>query len=441
MILLSVKPDGSLAGPEDTTPRIAHLEHAMRLWAVADIEYQTLSNPDLTDEDAFSTIQQWFIEKEKSTPFNTIRSLTHLATSIVLQTTRPPQIFWTDRHTWKEMLFKGEKLAFSNIIHCIKQMQSRAISILENDILMETGLYVEHSNIKDDFSNQKVNYSCFSDQRNTCFLDKSLLVQAILKDPHLCSRFFNQQDNHYIWNTGALSAWLEKYAEFSQLLMTIAHILGGSPSRATEICNMHLQNTLTRTNRNLFIMGAYVVLMVIYSKTSGVQTHDKLIPHALDSITGDLLIQDLAICRPFAQMAISALYPNNSSIHHLYHNMIFVGYLTETTTANLTNILSHYTNQYVGFKINTKDWRQIITAFKNKLCTSAMEMYQESEEPKETVSALQFGHRHLTEIKHYGVSFEVLAGLPPEDLLLEFIDCSTDWHITVDTVPGKYNSL
>ena len=65
---------------------------------------------------------------------------------------------------------------------------------------------------------------------------------------------------------------------------------------------MIYHNTQARTTWNLMVFGHYVMLLCQYSKMSSLTGQDKLIPHGLDAVTSNILIQDLAITHPFAQI-------------------------------------------------------------------------------------------------------------------------------------------
>ena len=80
-------------------------------------------------------------------------------------------------------------------------------------------------------------------------------------------------------------------------------MLSGAPSRGMELTAMIYHNTQARTTQNLMVFGHHVMLLCQYSETSSLTSQDKLIPHGLDAVTSNILIQDLAIAPPLAQIA------------------------------------------------------------------------------------------------------------------------------------------
>ena len=73
------------------------------------------------------------------------------------------------------------------------------------------------------------------------------------------------------------------------------YLTGGSPAQGTEMVAMLLQNTASYPLHNLISFGPYITLVCTYLKTSSITGYDKYVPHALDGITSDLIIQELAI--------------------------------------------------------------------------------------------------------------------------------------------------
>ncbi|KIN97291.1 hypothetical protein M404DRAFT_32391 [Pisolithus tinctorius Marx 270] len=89
---------------------------------------------------------------------------------------------------------------------------------------------------------------------------------------------------------------------------------------------MTYQNTQRQPTHNLVILGRHVTLLCQYLKMTALTGKDKLIPHALDGITSDILVQDLALVQPFAEIAAKARFPDKPEVVELYCNHVFVNY-------------------------------------------------------------------------------------------------------------------
>ena len=252
--------------------------------------------------EACDDLEPWFTEGATQSTFHKLRSLTHRATSMAMLTMSNLSIFWTDRAHYSEMIFQGHQIRFEDLRKAVHDIQEGAVGVWENGVLLGLPIRVDYEHIVDNMADCRVGYSCFQDPRNECFKDKDRLWRAVLTNDQLRERFLRVGvDGGVVWNRTALFRWLQDYGRFSGLLMTLAETTAGSAIRATELHAMIANNTKSRSSRNFLVMGDYCALMVRYTKTGSMQKHDRTIPHALDAVTADLMVQDHAIARPFAR--------------------------------------------------------------------------------------------------------------------------------------------
>lgn len=200
----------------------------------------------------------------------------------------------------------------------------------------------------------------------------------------------------------------------------------------TELSCMTYKNTKTGT-RNIHVLGSYLAMIRKYHKGSALTGQDKLIPHALDAFTADLLIQDLAIARPFAELAASICYPGDLEIAKLYRDHVFVDNGKLFTTKDISAKMGSYTMAVMAHSLGVNAWRHVSIAFKRKICPRLTDLMEEDE--LDNVGSLQEGHSRATENMIYGLTPDALAG-PSEDILPLFLDCSTDWQVEFRIVPG-----
>lgn len=196
---------------------------------------------------------------------------------------------------------------------------------------------------------------------------------------------------------------------------------------------MIYHNTQMRSTRNLMIFGQHVALLRQYSKTTGFAGQDKLIPHSLDAVTGDILIQDLAIARPFAQLAAKICF-GDDEITQLYKDLLFVNFDRMFTSEHLSSIMSHYSQPRLQYSLTINSWRHIQTAWKRKFRCASEEILEQ--EGSEDVDALQAGHTRATENRIYGLSTNSLSTSAAEDILPLFLQASTSWQERCGVVPG-----
>lgn len=427
LMLSSIQKDDGFMEPKLITNIIARFEYVMRLVFLQAMHTQ--ENIELAAQD----LSVWFQEKHDST-FNSLRSLQHIASSISYTTLGLPKIWWIDREHHRSLLYKGSPIQFSAFPLMFAAIEDEMVKIWEQDLLCGLPLRVQYGRLYDNLENSDPGYSFVNDSRNTCFSDRMQLLRGILDTPHLYSRFVSYNAGGVIrWNIMAFRKWLSDYATFQRLQLMLVIMATGSPSRTTEITALLLANTATNPIRNLTVFDRFVTILCTYQKTSAISGNDKCIPHALNGFSADLLVQDLAITRPFAEVAAHLSYPDTSNIVQLYRTHIFVNQNRLFVTDDLTVTLQEITLKHLGVKLGVNAWRHVSTAFRRKLCTRMEELYEEDQ--MDTVQALQSGHSRQTENRVYALSTDSLLGAP-EDMLPLFLDASVDWQLECQLVPG-----
>lgn len=436
LALVMLKHDGSFQTPKNTTPCISRLKYALRIVMLIVIKRHA-AHHKMDDLKACQVYEQWFKEKEDST-FNTLCTIQHYASSLAYNEPSVPHVVWMDRIHYQTMRFKGHTIEFEKLTKVFSNLENDAITIWEKNILMNLPLRLDYQQITDDMGNTDVGYSFLSDKRNTCFKNRDILAKAIMADTTLSNCFLTSMiDQHGkpIWNVAELQKWLFNYSRFHGIQITSADVKGGAPSRGTEMECIEYMNTNTRI-RGLYMMGNHLAILCQYHKSASITGRNKLIPHSLDGVTSDLIIQDLAIARPFAELAVYICYPHDLDVQHRYHSYLFVNNKKLFETPQLTNILKSYTLPIYDVGLGVADWRHISAAFRRKICP-AMEIIVEDDLSHESVQALQSGHSRHTENRLYGISPEALAGAS-EDVLPLFLDASTDWQVACKIVPGGH---
>lgn len=431
LALLTLGTDGKHKEPHQITGYLAKLEYCIRLCCLWELKVISATSDD-DDEATCNLLQPWFTEKTYS-PFSRIRSLQHRASSIAYTTMSLPRIWWTDRKQWMEMLYKGEKIHIDGLRTMFVSMETKLVDLWEKKVLAGISIRVCYRDIQDDITNHDVGYSFLGDRRNTCFAERDRFLKALIDKPEIFSQFAVIRDGQLIWNKGALVQWLRDYAEFQKLVLARCEMLSGAPGRGTELTAMTYRNTKYRSQRNLVMLGKHLTMLRTYHKSGSMSGLDKLIPHSIDGVTADIMIQDLALTRPFAEIAAHICYPDRPEIKKLYQTHIFVNNTKLFDTDQLSATMARESVSHLGFGLGVNSWRHISIAFKRKLGRFAEELLEEDE--LDTVDALQAGHSRSTENRVYGLSPDALAGAP-EDLLPQFLQASTNWQLLMHTVPG-----
>lgn len=433
LAILTMQNDGTHKPAIDVTGYLAKFEYCIRLTCLKEIKKLALHIFNGDDEEACNHLQPWFTENT-NTPFAQIRSLQHRASAIAYQTMSLPRIWWIDTDQWTELLYKGERLHLDQLRCMFASHAQTIVDLWENKILKGISARVHYESLADDLTNKSFGYSFLTDKRNTCFTDRDILGKAFLADPRTASIFGHQTSGQWIWDISALKGWLRDYAEFQEHLLLRCQTLGGAPGRGTELTGISFCNTKYR-QRNLVMLGSHLTLLRCYHKSSALSGQDKLIPHGLDALTSDLIIQSLALARPFAELAIHLCYPHNPDITTLYQTQLFVNESKLFTTDNISNLLSRLSLQHCNIQLKVNCWRHISIAFKRKLGQFAEDLLELDEE--DTVDALQAGHSRATENRIYGLSPDALTGAS-EDILPLFLDASKQWQLILHIIPSGH---
>lgn len=433
LALRSIKGDGGFQTADRVTPEISHFEYLMRLTGMTQVHHLARTQYNGDQYLAVKEVVPWLQEKKIST-FSSLGSLMHQATSIVFNSPILPKTMWVDRDNHEELLWQGHNVKLDHLREACVVLEKQMVTRWEDHILMGLELRVEYEKIVEDLSNNAVGYSFLTDHRNPMFKDRDRLIRAVIDTPRLRKRFFDQQpDGSYTPNRDNWIKWVLKYAEFNKDTNVSVEIKAGAPTRVSELNAMACKNTEWRT-RNWSQMNRHSVVNMTYTKTGSITCQDKLIPHAIDALTADLMIQDHAIARPFAELACQILYPGDAAKMDLFRNRLFVGNFKPLDTTQISNHMHSIFRPLVGFNLGVQSFRQIHAAFSRKHCGQMESLLDASE--VNTAQVLQYGHTRSIHDNIYGVSADATAG-PSEDILPLFLDASTDWQRTMRVVQGQ----
>ncbi|KIK25617.1 hypothetical protein PISMIDRAFT_22752 [Pisolithus microcarpus 441] len=278
LALFTLDRDGKHKEPNSVTWHLAKLEYCIRLVSLKELKLQAASKFNQDDELACDAVQPYFTE-HTNTPFGRIRALQHCASALAFQTMSLPCIWWINNKQWTELLYKGHRINLNGLQTMFAASATAVTDLWEKKVLRGIKIHVSYQTLAEDLGNRDVGYSFLTDRRNTCFADRDLLGNKFLTDLSVSGQFGVWRDGRMIWDKGTLMQWLDDYADFQGQLLLRCETLS-------------------------VILGRHVALLHCYHKSAAMTGHEKLIPHALDALTGDLLVQSLALARPFAELAI-----------------------------------------------------------------------------------------------------------------------------------------
>ena len=352
-----------------------------------------------------------------------------------MSTQNEPNIKWKGGSKKTALVFKGHEISLDNLATQAAAIEDASRRLLTEVLLFNHPFFIDIPSLTDDMGNTTSGYSLFTDRVNEPalgYIDQ--LTRHVLNTPALRSRFIlSVKDGEVEWNTIALGTWLTNYAQLDLLCLIQIEMNCGAPPRTTELTAMSRSNTPYGMLRALRIIDGHVILMRTYHKMRAAQGHDHVIPHSLNAALAAIIIYKEAICRPFAQLCASVLYPGNEYVKSLYQNWLFVNISKPFDADNITSEMRKWTRAHLGCELGVRDWRQVSTPLRRTHAGMA-EVWLEDQN---TVDAAQAGHSHYIDRMRYGVTERSSIGLA-EDFIGPFLDTSVRWHNILRLVPGGH---
>ena len=432
-VLYSLRSDGSHTAPKYITKLFAQLKYLIRLHVL-----DCISRSD-DKVQATKDFRQWYTRKESLSTFSMVCSWQKIASSQVMLDMALASVYWIDRKTWTRMSYDGDEIDLSDVQKMFHAMEDDLVRTFEDDVLLGQQFDISTVGLTESLGNRTSGYSFLDDERNTQLKDSEYaLYNRIMSDEQLRKRFTVQVGNKWHWNHTRLRRWLEAHTRLAILLLLRCEMLSGGPARGTELINALFRSCLTQQVRNLSVVEKCLMLLRTYGKTTSLTGKDRLIPHALDSVTADILLRDLIIARPFACLAAAICFPNQPEVASRFRSYVFVKGTRLFTTDDITREMKSWTWKYLKIELGVQDWRHITIAWRRKLCPCATNLLENDHE--DYIGVEQAGHSWKVERSIYGVSPDALAGMP-EDIIPLFFIASCSWQKAMRTVPGASKAI
>ncbi|KAK1215350.1 hypothetical protein PQX77_022045 [Marasmius sp. AFHP31] len=441
----SIRKDGKLIGAVDLTPRIARIFYCMRLaWSQELISVRIAGNRTSRARgeddcfDRFDELKLWMKEGKNCT-LHHLYNIQRYASTIALTEVRDPQIVWIDRKYWEVLMFRGAKVEYADLITMFKYTEDEAVRLFKEEVIMGSELTFNWpkgaGDVSDNLQQDTPGYFFGTDPRNPNFVQENALILHVLSTPELRARFVRGVDEHGtpVWNVVQLRRWLLNYSKFEELLLLRIELIGGAPMRGTEICGMLMRNTSTRL-RNLCWVGKFLTVITRYTKTNANTGREQYLPHAADAVTTDLLMQSLALARPFASLAWSICYSDKPEGLVAYRDRLFVWMGRMFESKDISASLKKLTNRFLGSEFGLNGMRHICIAIR-RMKTEAPSSQRQQIEFEQEIEAAQAGHNLSTEQRVYAVSMNTMSNAS-DTKVFGFCMTSCKWQAMMGVTPG-----
>jgi len=102
-----------------------------------------------------------------------------------------------------------------------------------------------------------------------------------------------------------------------------------------------------------------------------------MISHSLDAVTSDILIQDLALARAFAEFAAYTCFPDKPEVKEIHCDQLFVNYQRLFNSSDLSAIMTCHSLSFLQYGLMINSWRHIQIAWKHKFRCSLDDLLKE----------------------------------------------------------------
>jgi hypothetical protein len=231
------------------------------------------------------------------------------------------------------------------------------------------------------------------------------------------------------WNDHHINLFFQKCERFIKTLFVLVHIISGQPARAPEIERYTIRNT-TDSRRLIYSLMDTMMVCSFYTKTENLTGDYKPIARFLPKGIAQLILQYLAIVRPFEQFLMS-VHPQHDretqqKRQRTYSTNLWVCNGLLLSADNLRNIFIDYNQEYLDMRLSFSTYRQSVQFFMNIHCKELMreDMVDEIDE---TIN-LQAGRTIMMGNEVYGhSSANKIPGIGANKLL-RFYRLSNGWH-------------
>ncbi|KAF6741033.1 hypothetical protein DFP72DRAFT_1122335 [Ephemerocybe angulata] len=443
LALFLLKEDGVFALPKDTTPVIAKLTRMIQLTILREMYRLQREGKYASLDAALTSLEPDYRGGRGTTTMEMLEYHQSFATALTMQTTGLPRVVWHRSYDndYTTLMFCGQPVSITDFKTIYSRLEHKAISLLENDVLLGVTQHVDLGTPKDSFNSTAHGYSFIHAPDNHFSQYRKFLGRRFLSDPKLRTHFYSVDPITSIptLNVSQCLQWLQKLAELEAINMILTEMRGGGPIRLAELCSTVACNIVTRA-RNLYAYGPHVLLVCQYNKTTHNHQRDVLVPHALSTFDGDMLVQIHTLARPFAEFLAAQIHIKPLGLDkydHAYREMLFMDALHPFDPGFISQLMGKMTKPVLGWAMTISHYRHVAIAIKDgqKLLTVFEPDTDSPVDAYTDVQARQAGHSHATEKRLYGLSPDIFEGVPGEMIQL-YIRSSREWQQCFDVVPA-----
>ncbi|KAG9098189.1 hypothetical protein FS749_004439 [Ceratobasidium sp. UAMH 11750] len=258
-----------------------------------------------TADECYEYYHSYLVYANRPTPFCNLKAMRKLMFKEIWATAGKRRLHWSADQTI--CVYDGHSLKLDSL----KDMALDILDELERILFLEvlfgiplSELYTDPDLLKlrDVMGESGNRYSIWRDIMNEPLHEmRSNLISAFITHKKVAKKFWTNRlpDGTPNWIDDARHEWLRTLGKCSRHLALACHIWGGLPRRGPELLNARNHNAEGR-DRNVFLFGEDIVLMLGYTKSTALTGLDRMDVHALPPRLTRIVFIMNSLIRPLA---------------------------------------------------------------------------------------------------------------------------------------------
>lgn len=241
----------------------------------------------------------------RNSPFNSVRELLRLLSTIIGSQPEMPAFYWTDDAC--RTLASGQNafsISLEHLAHMVDQLTRDACDVMTTKLLYGFDLSEFDQLISgplfDNLHDNKPGYSFINNPKNNFRFVSDKFIRYMMST---CRDYFIDRidSGHIVWNSGSVHKYLKACDEFHEHFLTIVHLTSGQPLRAEEAKSLMLSRTSTSIHRSIYWINGRICMVQRYHKGTSKAGRAKYVARFIAPEHTRLCLVYLCLIRPLQQ--------------------------------------------------------------------------------------------------------------------------------------------
>lgn len=363
-----------------------------------------------------------FLCESKASPYAVISYLDRYMTAVALRTPTPPQMTWDA--SMEKLSYHGKVMSMPTIRDGLQKALRDCSDLLKE---VARGAPIDETNLPNDMTENLKDRTYGTGWIDKAEVDSMAVLRELCKDETF---YCIDASGRVRIRQEAGMSWLLEAGKVVVLLLSLIHVTGGQPGRATEMAEVLIRNKGRDPGIRKDFGSTFIT--TYYNKNTSEHGGDVFVARLLPQQVAECLDKYLLYIRPVEMMIARAVFQDSAKVVDNYRFYLFTVGGERLEGDRLSAHFSEFAMKYFlfdgcGFRV----WRQLVIA-----------MCREHIEPSywrlidNHAGDLQAGHGTSTGRASYGRSLDEHEYLTT-DLFIEYARYSRSWHVVLGLVPGE----